>query len=132
MAPSPLADAAVRCPVCRLINPMSALRCDCGYNFSAPTAQNFALKHGRGLRQGDVMEVPPLLPAINFLVHLGLAHLTVVHLSPPLALPEPWEWMEVLLVGYLLKVGHSQPSGAEQPRRGSRSNTARFSDPSRN
>jgi hypothetical protein len=98
----------------------------------AITSLHFALKHGRSLRQGGVMEVPSLLPAINFLVHLGLAHLTVVHLSPPLALPEPWEWMEVLLVGYLLKVWHSQPSGAEQPRRGSRSNTARFSGPSRN
>jgi hypothetical protein len=127
MAPCPLADAAVRCPVCRLINPMSALRCDCGYNFSAFRAEARPQPPPRG-RDGGA----PLLPAINFLVHLGLAHLTVVHLSPPLALPEPWEWMEVLLVGYLLKVWHSQPSGAEQPRRGSRSNTARFSGPSRN
>jgi len=39
MAPCPLADAAVWCPVCRLINPMSALRCDCGYNFSAFRAE---------------------------------------------------------------------------------------------
>ena len=52
----------MECPKCGLINPESAIRCDCGYDFKSGKVEDSYLYHG-----ADITKEKPLI-----LLHIGL------------------------------------------------------------
>ena len=74
----------MECPICNLINPESAQRCDCGYDFEAKSAKNVSEEALKGIHSGRIA----LKKAVNWVITLimmaiggALAHWLFRHLK---------------------------------------------------
>ena len=111
----------MECPICRLVSPPGAQRCDCGYNFVAgvdPLAGGRRAARERQSKQQSRAITHDLAWALTGCVVLGVSIAVVNHT------PDPWD-LAVLVLGAtvvplgigLVTVKDAVPAAVRGPRR---------------
>ena len=80
----------MQCPHCGLLNPPTALRCDCGWDFTSGTVQTSYLRNGQGSaphgRNGAARSKLPLSIVAHLCINLALVSFVVYENMRP----RPW------------------------------------------